>query len=304
MTMSKRNRAEATVPEVNAGNIRLPVYLDNQATTPTDPRVVDAMLPYFTEKFGNPHSRTHAYGWEAEEAVERARRQVAGLIGADEKEIVFTSGATESNNLAIKGVAGFYGPRGKRHVITSAIEHKCVLECCERLREDGFDVTVLGVDSGGLIDLDELAAAIRDDTLLVSIMAVNNEIGVIEPIEEIGRLCHERGVLFHTDAAQAAGKIPLDVRRQHIDPAQHFRSQDVRAQGGGRIVCAPASTCAVEAVDGWRRAGAGPAFRHPGDAAGCRAGRGGCHRRREMTEEAARIASLRERLLAGLRAPS
>lgn len=304
MTMSKRNRAEATVPEVNAGNIRLPVYLDNQATTPTDPRVVDAMLPYFTEKFGNPHSRTHAYGWEAEEAVERARRQVAGLIGADEKEIVFTSGATESNNLAIKGVAGFYGPRGKRHVITSAIEHKCVLECCERLREDGFDVTVLGVDSGGLIDLDELAAAIRDDTLLVSIMAVNNEIGVIEPIEEIGRLCHERGVLFHTDAAQAAGKIPLDVRRQHIDLLSISGHKMYGPKGVGALYVRRRPRVRLKPLmDGGGqerglRSGtlATPLVVGLGEAAAIA--------RREMTEEAARIASLRERLLAGLRAPS
>ena len=179
-----------------------------QATSPVDPRVLDAMLPYFTDLYGNPHSRTHLYGWESEDAVEKARAQVASLIGASPKEIIFTSGATESNNIAIKGVAHFYRDK-KRHVITTQTEHKCVLDSCRHLQQEGFDVTYLPVKADGLVDLEALRGAIRDDTALVSVMAVNNEIGVIQPLAEIGRLCRERGVFFHTDAAQAVGKIPL-----------------------------------------------------------------------------------------------
>ena len=200
----------------NGGNIKLPIYLDNQATTPTDPRVVEAMMPYFTEKFGNPHSRSHSYGWEAEAAVETARGEVAAIIGAGPKEIVFTSGATESNNLAIKGVARFYQDR-KRHIITVQTEHKCVIDSCRGLEQEGFEVTYLPVRTNGLIRLEELAAAIRDDTVLVSIMGASNEIGVIQPMAEIGALCRERGVFFHTDCAQAVGKIPLDVNEMKID---------------------------------------------------------------------------------------
>lgn len=197
-------------------NLKLPVYLDNQATTPVDPRVLDAMLPYFREKFGNPHSRSHAYGWEVEEDVEAARGEVARLVGADPKEIIFTSGATESNNLAIKGVARFYGDR-KRHIVTVLTEHKCVLDSCRHLQQEGFDVTYLPVRPNGLIDLDELRGALTDRTALVSIMGVNNEIGVIQPLAEIGAICRERGVFFHSDCAQAVGKIPLDVNAMNID---------------------------------------------------------------------------------------
>ncbi len=197
-------------------NPNAPIYLDYQATTPTDPRVVDAMLPYFTEKFGNPHSRSHAYGWDAEEGVETARGQIARIIGANAKEIIFTSGATESNNLAIKGVARFYKDK-KNHIITAVTEHKCVLDTCRHLEQDGFEVTYLPVKENGLIDLDELRAAITDRTVLVSIMAVNNEIGVIQPLKEIGATCKENKVFFHTDAAQAVGKIPLDVNEMNID---------------------------------------------------------------------------------------
>ncbi len=193
-----------------------PLYLDYQATTPTDPRVVEKMLPFFSERFGNPHSRTHHYGWDAEEAVEEARGQIASLIGATAKEVIFTSGATESNNLALKGVGLFYKDR-KNHIITCVTEHKCVLDTCRHLEQDGFEVTYLHVGENGLIDLDELAAAITENTVLVSIMAVNNEIGVIQPIKEIGALCRENGVFFHTDAAQAVGKIPLDVEEMNID---------------------------------------------------------------------------------------
>ncbi len=192
------------------------IYLDYQATTPTDSRIVDAMLPYFTEKFGNPHSRSHAYGWQAEEAVEEARVQIAGLIGASEKEIIFTSGATESNNLALKGLAKFYGDK-KNHIITITTEHKCVLETCRQLETEGFEVTYLGVDKQGFIDLDALKSAIKDTTLVVSIMAANNEIGTIQPLAEIGKITREHGVFFHTDAAQAFGKIPLDVETMNID---------------------------------------------------------------------------------------
>jgi cysteine desulfurase len=197
-------------------NTRAPVYLDYQATTPTDRRVVEAMLPYFTEMYGNPHSRSHAYGWEAEDAVERARGQIAHLIGANAKEIIFTSGATESNNLALKGVARFYKDR-KNHIITCVTEHKCVLDSCRHLELEGFEVTYLPVQTNGLIDLNRLKDAITDKTVMVSIMSVHNEIGVIQPIAEIGAICRERKVFFHTDAAQAAGKIPLDVEAMNID---------------------------------------------------------------------------------------
>jgi cysteine desulfurase len=195
---------------------RHPVYLDFQATTPTDPRVVAEMLPYFTEKFGNPHSEAHAFGQEAEEAVETARLQVADLIGAEAREIVFTSGATESNNLALKGLAGFYG-EGKDHVVTVATEHKCVLETARQLEREGFSVTVLPVAADGLLDPAAVAAALTGRTLAVSVMAANNEIGVLQPIAEIGRICRERQVFFHTDAAQAAGEIPLDVGALNVD---------------------------------------------------------------------------------------
>ena len=193
-----------------------PIYLDYQATTPMDPRVLEAMMPYFTYKFGNPHSRSHSYGWEAEEGVEKARGQVAKLIGADEKEVIFTSGATESNNLAIRGVAEFYKDR-RNHIVTTVTEHKCVLDTCRHLEQQGFDVTYLPVQKNGLVDLEALRAAVTDKTVVVSIMAVNNEIGVIQPLAEIGKICREKKAFFHTDAAQAVGKIPLDVEAMNID---------------------------------------------------------------------------------------
>ena len=195
-----------------------PIYLDAQATTPTDPRVLDAMLPFLTGLYGNPHSRTHAYGWESEKATETARDHIASLIGADSKEIIFTSGATESNNMSIKGVARFFGRSGKKkHIITSQTEHKCVLDSCRHLQDEGFDVTYLPVKTNGLIDMAELEAAIRPDTALVSIMTVNNEIGVIQPMKEIGQLCRSKKVFFHTDAAQAVGKIPIAVNDWNVD---------------------------------------------------------------------------------------
>ncbi|EWC46607.1 mitochondrial cysteine desulfurase [Drechslerella stenobrocha 248] len=192
-----------------------PIYLDMQATTPMDPRVLDAMLPYMTGQYGNPHSRTHAYGWETDKAVETAREHVAALIGANPKEIVFTSGATESNNMSVKGVARFY--KGKKHIITTQTEHKCVLDSCRHLQDEGYEITYLPVQSNGLIDLAELERAIRPDTALVSVMAVNNEIGVIQPVEEIGQLCRQKKVFFHSDAAQAVGKVPVDVNRWNVD---------------------------------------------------------------------------------------
>ncbi|KAM7529881.1 hypothetical protein LguiB_033291 [Lonicera macranthoides] len=192
-----------------------PLYLDMQATSPVDPRVLDAMLPYYISQYGNPHSRTHLYGWESDEAVEVARSQVAGLINASPKEIVFTSGATESNNISVKGVLHFYRDK-KKHVITTQTEHKCVLDSCRHLQQEGFDVTYLPVGADGLIDLDKLKEAIRPDTGLISVMAVNNEIGVIQPMEEIGEICREFKIPFHTDAAQALGKIPVDVDKWNV----------------------------------------------------------------------------------------
>lgn len=194
----------------------MPIYFDNNATTPCDPRVVEAMIPYLGERFGNPASRNHAYGWEAQEAVELAREQVAALIGATAKEIVFTSGATESNNLAIKGAALYYEKKGK-HIITVATEHKAVLDSCHALERDGFEVSYLDVKADGRIDLDVLAAAIRPDTILVSVMFANNEIGVIQPVAEIGALCKEKGVLFHCDAVQALAYVPVNVEALGID---------------------------------------------------------------------------------------
>ncbi len=192
------------------------IYFDYQATTPVDPRVLEKMMPYFGEIYGNPHSRNHSFGWEAEEGVEIAREHVANIIGANPKEIIFTSGATESNNLAIKGVAEFYGDK-KNHIITCVTEHKCVLESCRHLSSRGFDITYLPVKNDGLIDLNELKDAITDKTLLVSIMGVHNEIGVIQPLEEIGKICRDNDVFFHTDCAQAVGKINLDVNKMNID---------------------------------------------------------------------------------------
>jgi cysteine desulfurase len=192
------------------------IYLDNQATTPVDPRVVEAMLPPLTENFGNAASHTHSFGWEAEELVTVAREQVAALIGAEPEEIIFTSGATESNNLALRGAAEAHRRRGD-HIVTVSTEHAAVLDPCARLAREGFRITALGVDAEGLIDLDELSDSLTDETTLISVMAANNEIGVLQPIREIGALAHERGILFHTDAAQAVGKIPLDVEANHID---------------------------------------------------------------------------------------
>jgi cysteine desulfurase len=197
-------------------DVKLPIYLDNHATTQVDPRVIEAMLPYLTDKFGNAASRSHSFGWTADKAVETARGQVAALIGANKDEIVFTSGATESDNLALKGVVEAYRSKGN-HIITAVTEHKAVLDSCKRLEKYGCSVTYLRVQKDGLIDLDDLRNAMTDATILVTIMAANNEVGVLQPIEAIGKLCRERDVIFHTDAAQAIGKISIDVVVQNID---------------------------------------------------------------------------------------
>jgi cysteine desulfurase len=196
--------------------MKLPIYLDNHATTRVDPRVVTAMLPYFTELFGNAASRNHEFGWEAEQAVDKARKQIADLIGATPKEIIFTSGATESDNLAIKGVAEMYAEKGN-HIITEVTEHKAVLDTCKKLEKEGYRITYLPVMGDGLIDLEMLKEAITDKTILVSIMYANNELGVIQPVREIGKICRERGVLFHTDGVQAVGKVPINVNTDNID---------------------------------------------------------------------------------------
>jgi cysteine desulfurase len=199
-------------------DVKLPIYMDNHATTRVDPRVLEAMLPYFSETYGNAASRNHEFGWVAEQGVEKGREQIAKLIGATSKEIIFTSGATESDNLAIKGIAEMYREKGN-HIITQATEHKAVLDTCKRLEKHGFRVTYLPVQKDGRIDLDDLKRAMDEKTILVTIMAANNEIGVLQPIREIGALCHEKGVFFHTDAVQAVGKVPFNVIADNVDLA-------------------------------------------------------------------------------------
>lgn len=211
-----------------------PIYMDNQATTPVDPRVLEAMLPYFGENFGNAASRNHQFGWKAEEAVDKARRQVAALINASHKEIVFTSGATESDNLALKGAAEMYSQKGD-HIITCVTEHKAILDSAKHLEKEGIGVTYLPVGADGLIDLDELEKAITDKTILISIMTVNNEVGVIQDVAEIGRIARENGVLFHTDAVQAVGKIPFDVDKMNVDIASLSAHKMYGPKGVGAI---------------------------------------------------------------------
>ncbi len=215
-------------------SVKLPIYLDNNSTTRTDPRVVEAMLPFFAENYGNAASKSHAFGWVAEEAIDIARAQLASVIGADPKEIVFTSGATESNNLAIKGVAEMYAEKGD-HLITLATEHKAVLDTMKHLESQGKRVTFLSVDKDGLIDLNELRDSITDKTILVSVMVANNEIGVVQPIREIGAICRERGVLFHTDATQGYGKIPLDMNADNIDLASFTGHKIYGPKGVGAL---------------------------------------------------------------------
>ena len=278
-----------------------PIYLDYQATTPMDPRVLEAMMPYFTYKFGNSSSRSHSYGWEAEEGTEKARVQVAKLIGADEKEVIFTSGATESNNLAIKGVAEFYKDR-RNHIVTTVTEHKCVLDTCRHLEQAGFEVTYLPVQQNGLIDLDVLRAAVTDKTVVVSIMAVNNEIGVIQPLAEIGKICREKGAFFHTDAAQAAGKIALDVEAMNIDLMSISGHKIYGPKGIGALYVRrkPRVRLVPLIVGGGQergfRSGTLPTPLCVGLGEACEiAGK-------EMDAEAKRLTKLRDRMLKGLRA--
>ncbi len=277
-----------------------PVYLDYQATTPTDRRVVEAMLPWFTEKFGNPGSITHAYGREAAAAVETARAELAALIGAEPREIVFTSGATEANNLAIKGAAHFHREHGRDHVVTVATEHKCVLESCLALEREGFRRTVLPVDSQGIVDMAALAAAIDERTAVVSVMAANNEIGVLQPIAEIGALCRERGALFHSDAAQAVGKVPVDVEAMKIDLLSISGHKLYGPKGIGALY-----------VRRRPRARLAPLFDGGGQERGLRSGTlptplcvglGATARiaRAEMADEARRLLALRRRFLTGI----
>jgi cysteine desulfurase len=278
-----------------------PVYLDYHATTPVDPRVLSEMLPFFTERFGNPHSKQHAFGWEARDAAEKARAQVAALINATAGEITFTSGATESSNLALKGAVEARRARGN-HVVTVATEHKSVLDVCLQFRRQGLDVTVLGVDAGGLVDLDALGAAMTPRTILVSVMAANNEIGTVQPLSAIGAIAHEQGALFHTDAAQAAGKIPIDVRAMNIDLLSLTAHKFYGPKGCGalfvrrmkpRLVLVP--QVAGGGQEGGLRSGT---LNVPGIVGLGRAAEIG---RLEMAEEARRLGGLRDRLLEGLR---
>jgi cysteine desulfurase len=277
-----------------------PVYLDYQATTPTDRRVVEAMLPYFTEKFGNPHSNSHAFGWQAEAAVEKARAKVADLIGADVREIVFTSGATESNNLALKGVAEFHRER-RNHVVTCLTEHKCVLEAAHRLEGQGIDVTYLPVGGDGLIDLWRLDDALSDKTALVSIMAVNNEIGVIQPLAEIGALCRAQGAYFHTDAAQAVGKIPIDVDAMSIDLMSISGHKLYGPKGVGVLYVRrrPRVRLTAQIDGGGQERGMRSGTLAPPLCVGL--GEACAIAGREMGAEAERLGGLRDRLLDGLR---
>ncbi len=280
--------------------IKLPVYMDYHATTPVDPRVLETMLPYFTERFGNAASRNHEFGWTAEEAVENARAQIARLVNATPKEIIFTSGATESDNLAIKGAAEMYREKGN-HIITQVTEHKAVLDTCKRLEKYGYEVTYLPVQKDGRVDLDELRSAITPKTILISIMYANNEIGVIQPIAEVGKIAKEKGVLFHVDGVQAAGKIPVDVQKDNIDMlaisahkmygpkgvgALYVRRRNPRVQlaavidGGGHERGMRSGTLNVPGIVGFGRA-----------AEICQ---------NEMPQESARMSALRDRLKDGL----
>ena len=279
--------------------LKLPIYLDNSATTPVDPRVAEKMIPYLVEKFGNPASRSHAFGWEAEAAVEEAREQVAKLVNADSKEIVWTSGATESDNLAIKGAANFYSGKGK-HLITLKTEHKAVLDTCRELERHGFDVTYLDVQENGLIDLEGLKAAIRPDTILISVMFVNNEIGVIQPIAEIGEICREKGIIFHVDAAQATGKVAIDLATLKVDLMSFSAHKMYGPKGIGALYIRRKPRVRLEAQmhggghERGFRSGTLPTHQIVGMGEAFRIAR------EEMVEENKRIRALRDRLLKGL----
>ncbi len=276
---------------------RTPIYLDYHATTPVDPRVVEAMLPYFTEVFGNPASSSHQWGWKAQEAVEAARRDVAGLIGAAAREIVFTSGASESNNLAIRGVAE-RAPATRHHIVVSAIEHKSVLEASMQLEESGWRRTVLPVQPDGRIKLDEFAAAVTDETALVSIMAANNEIGVIQPLAEIAAIAHARGALVHTDAAQSAGKIPVDVNALGVDLLSLTAHKMYGPKGSGAIYIRKRTELAPLIVGGGQERGLRAGTLNVPGIVGLGTTCAIC--RVEMAAEGPRLARLRDRLLEGL----
>ncbi len=277
------------------------VYLDYNATTPVDPRVVEAMLPYFTEKFGNAASRSHEFGWEAEEGVEAARAAVASVIGADSKEIIFTSGATEGNNIAIKGVAAMYGDRGK-HIITQVTEHKATIDPAKWLEQHGFRVTFLPVDKDGMVSAEQIAEAMTDETILVSIMHGNNEIGTIQPVTEIGKLCKERGVLFHTDACQTFGKVPIDVQAMGIDLLTCSGHKIYGPKGvGAMYVRRKKPRVRAEAVihgGGHERGMRSGTLNVPGIVG---MGKAAEIAREEMAEESQRVAGLRNRLIDGIK---
>lgn len=279
--------------------LNLPIYLDYSATTPVDPRVAEKMIPYLTELFGNPASRSHAFGWAAEEAVENARTEVAKLVGADSKEIIWTSGATESNNLAIKGAAQFYKTKGQ-HLITMKTEHKAVLDAMRELERQGFSVTYLAPLESGLIDLEAFRAAIRPDTILASVMFVNNEIGVIQPIAEIGQICRENGVIFHVDAAQATGKVAINLQNLPVDLMSFSAHKTYGPKGIGALYVQRKPRIRLEAQ-----------IHGGGHERGMRSGTLATHQivamgeafriaREEMTSENMRIAVLRDRLWQGL----
>ncbi|CAM2159293.1 MULTISPECIES: IscS subfamily cysteine desulfurase [Paraburkholderia] len=277
----------------------LPIYMDYSATTPVDPRVVDKMIPYLREQFGNPASRSHAYGWDAERAVEEAREQVAALVNADPREIIWTSGATESDNLAIKGAAHFYKSKGK-HIITVKTEHKAVLDTCRELEREGYEVTYLPVLENGLIDLEAFKAAIRPDTILVSVMHVNNEIGVIQDIETIGEICREKGIVFHVDAAQSTGKAPIDLQKLKVDLMSFSAHKTYGPKGIGALYVRRKPRVRIEAQ-----------MHGGGHERGMRSGTLATHQivgmgeafriaREEMATENERVRMLRDRLLKGL----
>ena len=276
-----------------------PIYLDYSSTTPIDPRVADKMIPYLREQFGNPASRSHMYGWDAEKAVEEAREEVARLVGADPREIVWTSGATESNNLAIKGAAQFYKTKGK-HIITVKTEHKAVLDAVRELERQGFEATYLQPQDNGLITIEQLAAAIRPDTILVSVMLVNNEIGVIQPIDEIGELCRSKGIVFHCDAAQATGKMKIDLQTSKVDLMTFTAHKSYGPKGIGALYVRRKPRIRIE-----------PQMHGGGHERGMRSGTLPTHQivgmgeafriaREEMDTEIVRITALRDRLVAGL----
>ncbi|HET7868169.1 MAG TPA: IscS subfamily cysteine desulfurase [Burkholderiaceae bacterium] len=277
-----------------------PIYMDYGATTPVDPRVVDAMVPWLREHFGNPASRSHAWGWEAEEVVEKARAQVAELVGADPREIVWTSGATESNNLALKGAAHFYKTRGK-HIVTVKTEHKAVLDTCRELERQGFEVTYLEVQEDGLLDLDRFKAALRADTILVSVMFVNNEIGVIQDIPAIGAMCRERGIIFHVDAAQATGKVQIDLNTLPVDLLSLASHKTYGPKGIGALYVRRKPRVRLEAQmhggghERGMRSGTLPTHQCVGMGEAFRIAR------EEMGMELERIRTLQQRLLNGLK---